>query len=175
MNSKTLTPRLASFKETFVFCMKLFAVMHIFSKQIFWNCIFVCIFCMTYVCLLVERLLAILLIWHFLSLAYADDVVLLSPTVDALENMLKICKKYSVDFSIKFNTSKPKLLVFNENSTDVKVNFQGNTIPKVKSETHVGHLMSNSPHIQERRVSQACKTLIGQFNPLSVKLWVLFT
>ena len=33
-------------------------------------------------------------------LACADDVVLLSPTVDALENMLKICEKYSVDFSI---------------------------------------------------------------------------
>ena len=79
-------------------------------------------------------------------LAYADDV-LLSPTVDALKNMLKICETYSVDFNIKFNTSKSKLLVFSENSTDVKVNFQGNTIPQVKSETHVGHLMSNSPHI----------------------------
>ena len=49
-------------------------------------------------------------------LAYADDVVLLSPTVDALENMLKICEKYSVDFSIMFNTSKSKLLVFSEKS-----------------------------------------------------------
>ena len=78
----------------------------------------------------------------------------------ALENMLKICEKYSVDFSIKFNTSKSKLLVFSENSTDVKVNFQGNTNPQVKSETHVGHLMSNSPHMQESRVSQACKTLM---------------
>ena len=76
-------------------------------------------------------------------LAYADDVVLLSPTVYALENMLTICEKYSVDLSIKFNSSKSKLLVFSENSTDVKVNFQGNTIPQVKSETHVGHLMSN--------------------------------
>ena len=40
---------------------------------------------------------------------------------------------------------------------------------EVKSETHVGHLTSNSNHIQERRVSQACKTLIGQFNLPSVK------
>ena len=30
--------------------------------------------------------------------------------------------------------------------------------------------MSNSSYIQERRVSLACKTLIGQFNLLSVKL-----
>ena len=82
-------------------------------------------------------------------LAYADDVVLLSQTADAFENMMKICEKYPVDFSIKFDTSKSKLLVFSENSTDVNVNFQGNTIPQVKSETHVGHLMSNSPHMQE--------------------------
>ena len=33
-------------------------------------------------------------------LVYADDVVLLSPTVDALKSMLKICETYSVDFSI---------------------------------------------------------------------------
>ena len=69
----------------------------------------------------------------------------------ALENMLKICEKYSVDFSIMFNTSKSKLLVFSENPTDVKVNFQGNTIRQVMSETHVGHLMSNSPHIQGKK------------------------
>ena len=91
-------------------------------------------------------------------LTYADDVILLSPTVDALENMLQLCEKCSVDFSIKFNTTKSKLLVFSENSTDVKVKFQGNIIPQVTSETHVGHLMSNNPHIQERRVCQACKT-----------------
>ena len=64
--------------------------------------------------------------------------------------MLKLCEKYSVHFSIEFNTSKSKLLVFSKNSTDVKVNLQGNAIPQVKSETHVGHLMSNSPHMQEK-------------------------
>ena len=103
-------------------------------------------------------------------LAYADGVVLLSPTVDALENMLKICVKYSVDFRIKLNTSKSKLLVFTKNSTYINVKFQGNIISQVKSETHVVHLMSNSAHIQERRVSKACKTLIVQFSLLSVKL-----
>ena len=39
-------------------------------------------------------------------LAYASDVVLLNPTADSLENMLKIYEKYSVDLKIKFNTSK---------------------------------------------------------------------
>ena len=65
-------------------------------------------------------------------LAYADDVVLLSPNVDALENMLKLCEEYSVNFSIKFNTSKSKLLQYTTNSTDVNVKFQGNSNYKVK-------------------------------------------
>ena len=64
-------------------------------------------------------------------LAYADDAVLLSPTVDALENMLKICERYSVDFSIKFNNYKYKLFVFSKNSTDDNVKFQGKIIPQV--------------------------------------------
>ena len=103
-------------------------------------------------------------------LVYADDVVSLSPTVDALEYMLKMFEKYSVDVSIKFNPSKSKLLVFPKNPADVNVKFQGNLIPQVESETHVDHHKSNSSHIQERRVGQACKSLSGQFNQLSAKL-----
>ena len=74
-----------------------------------------------------------------------------------------------VDFSIEFNASKSKLLVFSKTSSDVAVKFNGNIIPQVESETHIGHHMNNRSNIQERRVSQACKTLIGQFNLLSVK------
>ena len=58
-------------------------------------------------------------------LAYADDVELLSPTVDALEYKLKICEKYSVAFSIKFNTSESELLAFTKYSAEVNVNSKG--------------------------------------------------
>ena len=64
-------------------------------------------------------------------LAYADDI-LLSPNVDALENMLKICEECSVNFSIKFNTSKSKLLQYSTNSTDVNGKFQGNSNYKAR-------------------------------------------
>ena len=55
-------------------------------------------------------------------------------------------------------------------STNVEVTLQGKKIAQVNCETHVGHLMSNSSSIQEQRISQACNTLIGQYNLLSRKL-----
>ena len=36
-------------------------------------------------------------------LAYADDIVLLAPTVDALRRILKICDNYASEFNIVFN------------------------------------------------------------------------
>mgnify|MGYP000973089848 FL=1 len=84
--------------------------------------------------------------------------------------MLKICEESSVDYSIEFNASKSKLLVFGKTPSNVEVTLQGKKIAQVNCETHVGHLMSNSSSIQEQRISQACNTLIGQYNLLSRKL-----
>ena len=44
------------------------------------------------------------------SLAYADDIVLLAPTANAMRHMLKICDIYASDYSIVFNASKSKCI-----------------------------------------------------------------
>ena len=44
-------------------------------------------------------------------LAYADDIVLLAPTPDALRLMLKLCDHYANNFNILFNASKSKCLI----------------------------------------------------------------
>ena len=41
-------------------------------------------------------------------LAYADDIVLLAPTVDALRRMLKICDNNASEFNIVFNAKISK-------------------------------------------------------------------
>ena len=38
--------------------------------------------------------------------AYADDMVLLAPTVKAVKELLHLCKKYSQNFEINFNSVK---------------------------------------------------------------------
>ena len=49
---------------------------------------------------------------------------------------------------------------FGKNITDLKVKFQGNVIPQVKSVTHVGHDMGNSSQTKTKGVNKVCKILI---------------
>ena len=39
-------------------------------------------------------------------IAYADDLIILAPSLSALQDILNICCNYSVSLSLKFNTSK---------------------------------------------------------------------
>ena len=46
------------------------------------------------------------------AFAYADDIVILSPTCDALRKMVKTCEQYATQFSLSFNSNKCVLIVF---------------------------------------------------------------
>ena len=46
------------------------------------------------------------------SFAYADDIVLLSPSVSSLELQLKSCENFPQDYNIKFNAEKKASLLF---------------------------------------------------------------
>ena len=43
---------------------------------------------------------------------YADDIVLLSPSIIGLRRLLNICEKYADDFDITFNSNKCKCITF---------------------------------------------------------------
>ena len=46
---------------------------------------------------------------HFVgALGYADDLILLSPTVYGMKIMIKICEEYANDHCILFNGNKSK-------------------------------------------------------------------
>eukprot|EP00914_Ancora_sagittata_P031776 GHVO01064392.1.p1 GENE.GHVO01064392.1~~GHVO01064392.1.p1 ORF type:complete len:307 (-),score=5.93 GHVO01064392.1:287-1207(-) len=86
------------------------------------------------------------------DMAYADDIVLISPTIKALESQLEICASYAEDYSILFNASKTKLIVSrstrNNNRTRIppKVKFGGRIIDVVNSDKHLGNLVGTSNH-----------------------------
>ena len=44
---------------------------------------------------------------------YADDVVLLAPSLDALREMVSISETYATEYQLVFNPSKSKLMSFN--------------------------------------------------------------
>jgi len=44
------------------------------------------------------------------ALAYADDIVLLAPSANAMRRMLSVCNEYDTNYSVAFSALKSKCL-----------------------------------------------------------------
>ena len=77
------------------------------------------------------------------AFAYADDIVLLSPTVTGLKSMVDVCQNYSKRFDINFNPNKSQLITFsNRKNVFNPILFIGNhVVPCVTSVKHLGHTL----------------------------------
>ena len=77
---------------------------------------------------------------------YADDIVLLAPTLTSLKILLDKCEKYSKKFYVCFNPDKSKIIHFSkrlkEPSLDVLLN--GEKLEIVNSFKHLGHTIVNN-------------------------------
>lgn len=82
------------------------------------------------------------------AFAYADDIILLCPSVGATKHLLDICDLYAKDHGLKFNAKKSKVIEFNTTKGNQSLNsnlvFNGDNIPIVNSEKHLGHMLSNN-------------------------------
>lgn len=79
---------------------------------------------------------------HFTgALAYADDIVLISPTKKGLKTMADICVSYSNDYKIVFNASKSQYCVFRNKyvSSNTNFAFSNVTLEECSVVTHLGH------------------------------------
>ncbi len=69
-------------------------------------------------------------------IAYCDDVILLSPTMNHLYKLLDICFKYSIKWKLQYNQKKSVFLRFGDSSgimslptmNDVPIEMQQNMI-----------------------------------------------
>ena len=110
------------------------------------------------------------------ALAYADDIVLLAPTADAMRHMLKICDIYASDYSIVFNASKSKC-IFVQSCCDIASSFDhkseffigGNLIEYVKQWPHLGHIVTDSLE-DAADIASRQNSLCGQMNNFYVIL-----
>ena len=81
------------------------------------------------------------------ALCYADDIVLLSPTVVGMKNMLLICEKYAKDHNILFNPVKSNAIIFSKpkalyhKKSDINFEINQNVIPLVSKVKHLGHVL----------------------------------
>ena len=82
-------------------------------------------------------------------LGYADDLVLLAPSREAMATMLKVCENYAAVHNLQFSTdpipskSKSKCLYMCGKSQNVlylvKLQLNGKELPWVTTATHLGH------------------------------------
>lgn len=96
--------------------------------------------------------------------AYADDIILLSPSVLGLVEMLKICELYANEFQVIFNASKSKLVVINGPPLPGPLPFMGGSVDQVAYERHLGFRFGNSTKGQW--VDDLCKQMIIKANML---------
>ena len=69
---------------------------------------------------------------HFVGCCiYADDITLLAPSRDALNNMLDVCRGYAEAYDILFNATKTKCMFFDRTHStlfDKDIQFMGSPI-----------------------------------------------
>lgn len=84
-------------------------------------------------------------------IGYADDLLLMCPTLDGLQQMLNICEKYASTHNLKFSTdtnpqkSKTKCIGFLIKDRELPLlKLCGNELPWVKNGKHLGMKLENS-------------------------------
>ncbi len=81
------------------------------------------------------------------AFGYADDVILLCPSVNASTDMLKICEKYASDHNIQFNLNKSQVILFPyRQDKAIKCDFylDNAIIPILGKVKYLGHVWSNT-------------------------------
>ena len=85
------------------------------------------------------------------AFAYADDIVLLTPSCTALRSLIKICEKYADTYKLRFNPDKCTLMILADKNADFfyehcKISLCGRVVKNVKTEKHLGHSFTSNNH-----------------------------
>lgn len=81
------------------------------------------------------------------NLSYADDMVLLSPSINGLRRLIAICERFSKDHGLKYNVLKTEMVVFRAGKgPDVvpPVYLYGSSIRVVKTFKYLGHVLTET-------------------------------
>ena len=82
---------------------------------------------------------------HFVgALSYADDITLLSPSLQGLQYMVNICEEYGKEFHVTFNDKKTTGMVFGASNGNCKaIQVNGNNVDWVTNAIHLGNVVDN--------------------------------
>ncbi|XP_041973395.1 uncharacterized protein LOC121729073 [Aricia agestis] len=81
------------------------------------------------------------------SISYADDMVLLSPSVSALRRLLRICERYAEAHGLRYNTDKSEIIVFKAGTKSYSmpsVTLNNEPLRRVERVKYLGHWITES-------------------------------
>jgi hypothetical protein len=96
------------------------------------------------------------------SIGYADDLLILTPTLHALRVMIHKCEKYALDYDIKFNGSKSQLMVYGDNNIDTDVYVFGDKVNIVTEMKYLGYKLSND--VSDSMIKPVINDFVSKFN-----------
>ena len=78
-------------------------------------------------------------------LGYADDIILLNPSVNGTRSMLRICESFAIKHSILFNSKKSHIIIFHKKCTNENLypSLNGEKLVVVNKAKHLGHILTN--------------------------------
>ena len=96
-------------------------------------------------------------------LGYADDLTLLSPSVNALSKMVGICEEYAKEYDIVFNCKKTVGIQFGNRCNNCVIKLNGNEIKWQRSVKHLGNIIDQKlSDVEDCRFNKSI--LIGNVN-----------
>ena len=79
---------------------------------------------------------------HFVgAFGYADDIILLCPSLEGMREMVKICEHYAAIHNILFNGKKSVYLIFGNYKYNVSLIVKNEKVPRSESAVHLGHFL----------------------------------
>ena len=94
-------------------------------------------------------------------IGYADDLFLMSPSLDGLQDMLKVCEQYAKDHNLRFSTdpnpqkSKTKCMAFLQKERELRgLQLCNDTLPWVGSGKHLGMKIENVRDIFKKDIKE---------------------
>ena len=85
------------------------------------------------------------------ALSYADDICLLSPSIEGLRQLNNVCEEFAVEYNVNFNGDKSQPIKFNpkKSTTEINSNYvyvKGCKVTCTDSVMHLGHTLYSDPN-----------------------------
>ncbi|XP_060809991.1 uncharacterized protein LOC132904083 [Amyelois transitella] len=112
------------------------------------------------------------------NLSYADDMVLLRPSISALRSLLHVCEKYATSHGLMYNTSKSEYMIFGLGGKVAEVSpimLNGSPLNRVSKFKYLGHVITEDlkDSVDIERERRALAAFCQSFYTSS--LWINYT